>query len=149
MDAQEPYMNDEPRFPEMFWLFWLLILILIGLLTSCKTKYVTVPEYHNVYVTKHDSLLFHDSIYQKDSVYMWMQGDTIWKEKTIIKYRDRIVGKTVYRDSVKVDSVRVPYPVKESVSKFEKLRLRAGGFIVGIFISVIVFLVRSFVNRAR
>ena len=149
MDTQEPYMNDEPRFPEMFWLFWLLILILIGLLTSCKTKYVTVPEYHNVYVTKHDSLLFHDSIYQKDSVYMWMQGDTIWKEKTIIKYRDRIVGKTVYRDSVKVDSVRVPYPVKESVSKFEKLRLRAGGFIVGIFISVILFLVRSFVNRAR
>lgn len=149
MDAQEPYMNDEPRFPEMFWLFWLLILILIGLLTSCKTKYVTVPEYHNVYVNKHDSLLFHDSIYQKDSVYMWMQGDTIWKEKVIIKYRDRIVGKTVYRDSVKVDSVRVPYPVKESVSKFEKLRLRAGGFIVGIFISVILFLVRSFVNRAR
>lgn len=149
MDTQEPYMNDEPRFPEMFWLFWLLVLILIGLLTSCKTKYVTVPEYHNVYVTKHDSLLFYDSIYQKDSVYMWMQGDTIWKEKTIIKYRDRIVGKTVYRDSVKVDSVRVPYSVKESVSKFEKLRLRAGGFIVGIFISVILFLVRSFVNRAK
>jgi hypothetical protein len=149
MDAQEPYMNDEPRFPEMFWLFWLLILILIGLLTSCKTKYVTVPEIHQVVVEKHDTLTSWDSIYQKDSVYMWMQGDTIWKEKTIIKYRDRIVGKTVYRDSVKVDSVRVPYPVKESVSKFEKLRLRAGGFIVGIFISIILFLVRSFVNRAR
>lgn len=149
MDAQEPYMNDEPRFPEMFWLFWLLILILIGLLTSCKTKYVTVPEIHQVVVEKHDTLTSWDSIYQKDSVYMWMQGDTIWKEKVIIKYRDRIIGKTVYRDSVKVDSVRVPYPVKESVSKFEKLRLRAGGFIVGIFISVILFLVRSFVNRAR
>jgi len=149
MDTQEPYMNDEPRFPEMFWLFWLLILILIGLLTSCKTKYVTVPEIHQVVVEKHDTLTSWDSIYQKDSVYMWMQGDTIWKEKVIIKYRDRIVGKTVYRDSVKVDSVRVPYPVKESVSKFEKLRLRAGGFIVGILISVILFLVRSFVNRAR
>ena len=89
---------------------FLLGLMLLGMLTSCRTKYVTVPESHDVYVSIHDTLEYHDSIYQKDSVYMWVQGDTIWKEKVTIKYRDRIIGKTIYRDSIRVDSLRVPYP---------------------------------------
>ena len=142
---QEPFMNDEPRFPEMFWFFWLLVLILLGLLTSCKTKYVTVPEYHTTIVTQHDTLQTRDSIYQKDSIYMWMQGDTIWKEKISIKYKDRIVDKIVYRDSIKVDSVRVPYPVKEGPTFLQKLRLGVSGFVIGIILTIIVFFVKRFV----
>lgn len=42
---------------------------------------------------------------------MWMQGDTIWKEKYSVLYKDRWRDKIVYRDSIKVDSVRVPMPV--------------------------------------
>jgi hypothetical protein len=73
-----------------------------------------------VTVEKHDTLTRYDSIYQRDSVVTWMQGDTVWKEKYIIRYRDRIVGKTVYRDSVKVDSVRVPYPVERKLNLWER-----------------------------
>lgn len=111
---------------EKFWMFWLLGLMLWGLLASCKTKYVSVPEYHNVYVEKHDTLMTRDSIYQKDSVYMWMQGDTIWKEKFSILYKDRWRDKIVYRDSIKVDSVRVPFPVEKKLSRMERLRMFGG-----------------------
>lgn len=104
-------------------MFWLLGLMLWGMLASCKTKYVSVPEYHNVYVEKHDTLVARDSIYQKDSVYMWMQGDTIWKEKFSILYKDRWRDKIVYRDSIKVDSVRVPFPVEKKLSRLERLRM--------------------------
>jgi hypothetical protein len=107
-------------------MFWLLALMLWGMLASCKTKYVSVPEYHNVYVEKHDTLMTRDSIYQKDSVYMWMQGDTIWKEKFSILYKDRWRDKIVYRDSIKVDSVRVPFPVEKKLSRMERLRMFGG-----------------------
>ena len=92
--------------------FWLLVSgVVCFFLGSCKTKYVSVPEYHQVIVNKHDTLVTRDSIYQKDSVYMWMQGDTIWKEKFSVLYKDRWRDKIVYRDSIRVVSVRVPLPV--------------------------------------
>jgi hypothetical protein len=120
-------------------MFWLLGVIILGMLTSCKTKYVSVPEYHNVYVEKHDTLVTRDSIYQKDSVYMWMQGDTIWKEKFSILYKDRWRDKIVYRDSIKVDSIRVPYPVEKKLSRLERLRMFGGD--CGLTIAVLAIVI--------
>lgn len=124
---------------DKFWMFWLLGVIILGMLTSCKTKYVSVPEYHNVYVEKHDTLVTRDSIYQKDSVYMWMQGDTIWKEKFSILYKDRWRDKIVYRDSIKVDSIRVPYPVEKKLSRMERLRMFGGD--CGLTIAVLAIII--------
>ena len=124
---------------DKFWMFWLLGVIILGMLTSCKTKYVSVPEYHNVYVEKHDTLITRDSIYQKDSVYMWMQGDTIWKEKSSILYKDRWRDKIVYRDSIKVDSIRVPYPVEKKLSRMERLRMFGGD--CGLTIAVLAIII--------
>ena len=118
---------------------WLLGVIILGMLSSCKTKYVSVPEYHNVYVEKHDTLITRDSIYQKDSVYMWMQGDTIWKEKFSILYKDRWRDKIVYRDSIKVDSIRVPYPVEKKLSRMERLRMFGGD--CGLTIAVLAIII--------
>ena len=100
-------------------------LLIVGMLTSCRTQYVTIPEIHTMTVEKHDTLLRLDSIFQRDSVIMRMQGDTVYKEKYIIRYRDRIVGKTVYRDSVKVDSIRVPFPVERKLNTWERTVLAA------------------------
>lgn len=124
---------------EKFWMFWLLALMIWGMLVSCKTKYVSVPEYHNVYVEKHDTLITRDSIYQKDSVYIWMQGDTIWKEKFSILYKDRWRDKIVYRDSIKVDSIRVPYPVEKKLSRIERLRMFGGDAGLTLILVTIIF----------
>lgn len=116
-------------------------LLIVGMLTSCRTQYVPVPENHDIYVSVHDSLLWHDSIYIKDSVMTYIKGDTVWKEKYIIRYRDRIVGKTVYRDSVKVDSVRVPYPVERKLNTWERTVLAAAkpvAIVVVLFLSLIL-----------
>jgi hypothetical protein len=120
-------------------MFWLLGVIILGMLSSWKTKYVSVPEYHKVYVEKHDTLITRDSIYQKDSVYMWMQGDTIWKEKFSILYKDRWRDKIVYRDSIKVDSIRVPYPVEKKLSRLERLRMFGGD--CGLTIAVLAIVI--------
>lgn len=115
---------------------WLAVAVAVCfLMGGCKTKYVTVPEYHEVIVNKHDTLITRDSIYQKDSVYMWMQGDTIWKEKYSVLYKDRWRDKIVYRDSIKTDSVRVPVPVvTNKVGWKDKIAYIGIGLIISFFI---------------
>lgn len=124
--------------------FWLVLSgIVCFFLGSCKTKYVSVPEYHNVYVEKHDTLVTRDSIYQKDSVYMWMQGDTIRREKYSVLYKDRWRDKIVYRDSIRVDSIRVPMPVVTNVIKWRDKAAYIGlGIVISLVIIIVVIMVR-------
>lgn len=124
-------------------------LLIVGMLTSCRTQYVPVPETHTMTVEKHDTLLRLDSIFQHDSVIMRMQGDTICKEKYIIRYRDRIVGKTVYRDSVKVDSVRVPYPVERKLNAWERAVLSAAKPVIIVLILPLSLMLLSWLRKTN
>ena len=121
----------------------ILFLLITFLLVGCKT-YIPVPEYHNVYVEKHDTLVTRDSIYQKDSVYMWMQGDTIFKEKYSVLYKDRWRDKIVYRDSIRVDSIRVPMPVvTERKMRWQDKAAYIGlGIVISLVIIIVVIMVR-------
>ena len=125
----------------------ILFLLITFLLVGCKT-YIPVPEYHNVYVEKHDTLITRDSIFQKDSVYMWMQGDTVWKEKYSVLYKDRWRDKIVYRDSIRVDSVRVPMPVVTNKMRWQDKAAYIGlGLVMSVFIIVVIFIVRWLLAR--
>lgn len=119
------------------------ILIASVLLTGCKTKYVAVPEYHQVFVEKHDTLVHRDSIFEKDSVWMVISGDTVTTYRTKILYRDRWRERVVYRDSVRTDSIRVPYPVEKKLTYWQEMWMNVGK-ILAFFISVcfIGFLIR-------
>ena len=155
MNRQEYY--DEPWggnedlhkdgcLPTLF--LWLAAGLVCALIGGCKTKYVTVPEFHEVIVNHHDTLNTRDSIYQRDCVFMYMKGDTVWKEKFSILYKDKWRERIVYRDSIKVDSVRVPYPVITNKVRWQDKLAYVG---IGLIICLIVFglfkLVRWF--RAR
>lgn len=142
----DPYGGNEDLHNDgcLSMFFWLVLSgIVCFFLGSCKT-YIPVPEYHNVYVEKHDTLVTRDSIYQKDSVYMWMQGDTIWKEKFSILYKDRWRDKIVYRDSIRVDSVRVPMPVvTERKMRWQDKAAYIGlGIVISLVIIIVVVIVR-------
>lgn len=96
----------------------------IGMLTSCRSvKYVPVPEYHTEYKVKTDSFVKRDSVWVKDSVRLWMQGDTVYKERWCMKYNDRYVYRNKTDTVMKTDSVRVPYPVERELSRWEKVKL--------------------------
>ena len=118
-------------------LFLAMAFLALMLLQGCKTKYVSVPEYHNVYVTKHDTLTKHDSVYQKEFVDRFVQGDTVFLTKTKVDYRYKNIYKTLYRDSIKTDSVRVPYPVEKKLSRWQGLKMEVGGWAIGV-LSVVV-----------
>ena len=119
-------------------LFLAMAFLTLMLLQGCRTKYVSVPEYHNVYVNKHDTLTKYDSIYQKEYVDRYVKGDTVFLTKTQTDYRFRNIYKTLYRDSIKTDSVRVPYPVKRKLNRWESIKMEVGGWAIGV-LSVVVF----------
>ena len=133
LDYNNPLNNNGGCLGQVLWLA--VAVAVCFLMGGCKTKYVSVPEYHEVIVNKHDTLITKDSIFQKDSVYMWMQGDTVWKEKYSVLYKDRWRDKIVYRDSIKTDSVRVAYPVvTNKVGWKDKIAYIGIGLIISFFI---------------
>ena len=145
---QEPWggnddLHKDGCLPILIW--WLAAGLICALIGSCKT-YVPVPEYHEIIVNHHDTLITRDSIFQKDSVYMWMQGDTVWKEKFSVFYKDRWRDKIVYRDSIKIDSVRVPYPVVTNHVRFiDKVKY----VIIGIIAVFVIWIFVKLWLRAR
>lgn len=127
--------------------------LVLMMLQGCRTKYVSVPEYHNVYVTKHDTLTKHDSIYQKEFVDRYIKGDSVFLTKTQVDYRFRNIYKTLYRDSIKIDSIRVPYPVERKLNKWESLKMEVGGWAIGglsaVVIALIAYIVTWLVRRYK
>lgn len=102
----------------------LVIYGVIGMLTSCRSvKYVPVPEYHTEYKVKTDSFVKRDSVWVKDSVRLWMKGDTVYKECWHTEHNDRYVYRNKTDTVMKTDSVRVPYPVERELSRWEKVKL--------------------------
>ena len=127
----------------------LYILMAVALLTGCKTKYIPVPEYHEIVVHHADTLLRVDSVQLRDSVIIRVQGDTIvqevWRWRDRVKYDTRIV----YRDSVRVDSVRVPYPVERRQTAWERTMQNVGKISLIILVTSICFMLVYSILRAR
>lgn len=126
-------------------LFWIVFLAFVFCFSSCRTKYVSVPEYHTEYITKTDSFTQRDSIFVKDSIYMWMQGDTIYKEKFSVIYKDRWRDRYLCDTVIKTDSIRVPYPIDKKLSKWQQIKLDVGGgALVALGIALIVLAIMIF-----
>ena len=121
----------------------------VALLTGCKTKYIPVPEYHEIVVHHADTLLRVDSVQLRDSVIIRVQGDTITQE--VWRWRDRVKYDTriVYRDSIRVDSVRVPYPVERKQTAWERTMQNVGKISLIILVTSICFMLVYLLLRAR
>lgn len=117
------------------------ILILSMFCRCTTTKYVPVTEYRDRYVNKTDTLMKTDSVWVHDSISVLIRGDTVFKDKYSIKYRDRFV----YRNKSDTVIVRdsIPYKVKteKQLSKTDKAFLNIGKIAsVCLFIGVLAFL---------
>lgn len=120
----------------------------IGMLTSCKSvKYIPVPEYHTEYKVKTDSFVKRDSVWVKDSVQLWMQGDTVYKERWHTKYKDIYVYRNMADTVMQTDSVRVPYPVERELSRWEKTKMNL--FIPIALLCVVFFVTLLWLIKRR
>lgn len=131
--------------------FWWMVAVMAIVIccVSCKTKYVTVPEYHKEYINRTDTFLRSDTLFLLDSVVIRQQGDTTVIEK--IRWQNRFVN--VYKvktDTImKSDSIRVPYPVEKKLSKWQQLRLDFGGWAMLVLGMLVVAIGMAWAVRKR
>lgn len=125
-------------------LLYIILLMLVICLTSCRNiKYVPVETVKTEYKTR-DSIRF-DSIYEHDSIFLFVKGDTVYKEKYRYKYRYLTINKT---DTVMLtDSVQIPYPVEKQLTRWQQMKIELGGWaVVVIVILSIVLMLKLFRN---
>jgi hypothetical protein len=109
---------------------------------------VVVPEWHEVIVNKHDTLMTRDSIYERDSIYIIKSGDTVTTYRTKYVYMDRWRDRVVYRDSLRVDSVRVPYPVEKKLGLWDRTVLAVAKPIIAlVIVALALLLIRYLIRR--
>lgn len=121
-------------------------LFLISLLTGCSTvKYVPVETVRIEYKTR-DSIR-HDSIYRRDSTYILVKGDTVYK------YKDRYLYKYLYLNRtdtiIKTDSVQVPYPVERKLTRWETIKMESGGWAFGIIILFTLIIIGRIIFKLK
>lgn len=112
-----------------------LIVLLLG---GCKSKeYITVPEYHTEYVCRTDTFHKMDSVYLKDSVYVYQKGDTVYYNK--VAYRDRLhnIYKVKLDTIIKKDSVSV----ERQLTKNEQSLMTLGRLFLAFLFLVVVAMV--------
>lgn len=137
--------------------------LLVHFLCGCSPEYITVPEYH--YESHHTK----DTIIEKDTVLK--EKNTIIREadsamleglgirlkegeRAILVLRNEIERLTnqqrevVHDTTVRIDTIRVPYPVEKKLTRWQSLKMEAGGYILAILcILLIACLARWFIKR--
>ena len=116
-------------------LVYFLIILLTSAIwfSSCRSiRHIPIEtvKHDSIYISK----ILHDSIYQRDSIYVDRKGDTvlIYKDRYVYKYKNLVDTFYIH----KVDSVQVPYPVEKSLSRWQTIKMELGGWGFGIIIVI-------------
>lgn len=111
------------------------LLSIIFILFSCKAKekIVEVPvEIPKIKTEiKYVDKLQHDSIYLKDSVFIYQKGDTIFNNKILYKYKYKYLKDTINVN--KVDTIYKPIRITETVVKNELNTIQKTLMYIGLF----------------
>ena len=127
------------------WWKWLVIcsisMLILSMFCRCTTtKYVPITEYRDRVVVKTDSLLKTDSVYVHDSVSVYIIGDTVFKYKYHIQYRDRYIVRNKSDTLIVRDSIPYKVEVGKQLSNTDRYFLKIGKIAsVCIFIGILAF----------
>lgn len=122
----------------------------ITLLFGSCTRKVYVPQetVRTEYRDKVVENLRVDTVAMRDSVAVYVNGDTVRITKYRDRWRTRIIEKHDTIVSVKRDSVAVPYPVEKPLTKWQRVKQDFGEFAIA-FICVALAVIAWFVFKKR
>lgn len=117
-------------------------MLILSMFCRCTTtKYVPVTEYKDRVVVKTDSFLKNDSVYVHDSVSVYIRGDTVFKDKYHLQYKDRYIVRNKSDTLIVRDSIPYKVGVEKTISKTDKAFLNIGKIAsVCLFIGIIAFI---------
>ena len=128
--------NKRDQKIRLVWTIILLAILVVFLLTGCKTKTVLVPV-KETKIEYRDRLRV-DSIYNRDTVQIYGRNDTVFKD--VIRWRERFRIDTV--SVIRIDSI--PYTVEviqevNRLTKWQRWRLTFLNIIGGLIIVYVAF----------
>ena len=117
-------------------------MLILSVFCRCTTtKYVPVTEYRDRVVVKTDSLLKTDSVYVHDSISVYIRGDTVFKDKYHLKYKDRYIVRNKSDTLIVRDSIQYKVEVNKQLSKTDRAFLNIGKIAsVCLFIGILALL---------
>lgn len=137
----------------------LMCALLHVLLSGCASHRVTVRGSTQKTDTVYRMNMVRDTVLVKDSVLVsiFRAGDTVYKTREVWRWRDRtnVRVDTVYKNAVRVDTVRVPVAVERKLSWWERtverpLQQVTEAFVgLGAIICVLYVAVRLRQRRSR
>mgnify|MGYP005951780501 FL=1 len=123
----------------------IILLILAACFTSCRTQYIPVESVRTEYKTR-DSIRI-DSIYQRDSIYTLVKGDTVYQYRYKYLYRYLTTNRT---DTIlKHDSIPIPYPVEKQLSRWQTIKMELGGWAFGIIILFTLIIIGQIIFKSK
>ena len=120
--------------------------VLLTSLCSCTRK-IYVPVENTVMRTDtvYSAKLRVDSVIFRDSVAVKQKGDTVFLTRYRDRYRVREHTDTVYQSVIDSVKISVPYPVERELTRWEKVKMDAGGIAIGagtaLLVAVIALLI--------
>lgn len=119
--------------------------LLTIMLYSCKPiQYVPIETIKRD--TTYISQTKIDSIYYRDSIYVEHKGDTVYLSK--YKYLYKYIEKHDTLWQKKVDTIQVAYPVEAQLTKWQKIKINMGEYLIAAIALIIIWLcVKYFIKR--
>lgn len=101
---------------------YLFLLFVLTIFVNCSTRYVPVETVRtNEVVVKG---LARDSIFVKDSVFVYKDADTVYNIRWQLRYRDRVIRDTVRQ--LRCDTVSVVVEVEKRLTRIQSLQMNIG-----------------------
>lgn len=123
---------------------YLLIALLAILAIGCRSV-----EY--VEVVKTDTLRTHsyhrDSVYKLDSIttIIYTQGDTIYRDREVYRYRDKIITKV---DTLQQVAIReVPIIVEKKLTTWQAFKIEAGDWLLGLAVLIVIVKILQWIRN--
>lgn len=149
----------------------IMLLLSVTLLCGCRTQYVPVETIKTEVVHQTDTVEKKVEVKKEtntiiregrpeDSVLLAKLGIKLAANERLLVIQQEQINNLLndlkevhYKDSVRVDSIQVPYPVERKLSRWESIKMEYGGITIGATIlavvAAIIFLVLWIRKKAR
>lgn len=124
----------------------IIILVLLAcILCGCRSiQYIPVETIKRD--TTYISQTKIDSVYHRDSIYVEHKGDTVYLNKYKYLYKHIEKHDTLWRE--KVDTIQVAYPVEAQLTKWQRIKINMGEYLIAAIVLIIIWLcVKYFIKR--
>ena len=126
-------------------LIYIIILLMSAIcFISCRTQYIPVETVRTEYKAR-DSIRV-DSIYNQDSIYVLVKGDTVYQYRYKYLYKYQYLNRT--DTMIKIDSVQVPYPIEKQLSRWQTIKQEIGGIAIGVIVALL-FIIAWLIRRKK